>query len=53
MSVPTIMEDVSIIVIIQLVVTIVHVILGMSLTLRTTTVMVRLLTLFLPNIILF
>ena len=52
MSVSTIMEDVSILVIIQLAVTIAHVILAISLTLTTIIVMVRLLTLLLPSIIL-
>ena len=48
MNVPTIMEDVNILVIIQLVVTTVHVILAISLTLTTIIVMVRLLTLLVP-----
>ena len=53
MNVPTIMEDVSILVIIQLVVTTVHVILAISLTLTTIIVMVRLLILLLHSIIIY
>ena len=53
MNVPTIMEDVNILVIIQLVVTTVHVILAMSLTLTTIIVMVRLLTILLHSMIIY
>ena len=53
MNVPTIMEDVNILVIIQLVVTTVHVILAISLTLTTIIVMVRLLTVLLHSMIIY